>query len=78
MACLLHLDATGRVDCCKRENVKPQICAETCALTDDEVMVTLMPGEPDNDEWEKLCPCAPEKNAAFAKCFPNLTLGNSF
>ena len=78
MPLLLYLDATDRVECCKRENVRPLICQQTCELTDDEIMVTLMPGEPENDEWEKICPCAEKKNPEFAKCFPNLTLGNFF
>ena len=66
----------NRGECCKKENVQPSICQTTCQLDDDDVMLTFMPGEPDNEEWEKICPCSPEQNPGFTKCFPQLTLGN--
>ena len=69
-------DAPNRAECCKRENVQPSICQWACQLDDDDVMLTFMPGDPDSDEWEKLCPCSAGNNPGFAKCFPNLTLGN--
>ena len=71
----IKTEASDRAECCKKENVQPPICLTTCLSDDDRIMVDLMPGEPDSKEWEKLCPCSPEKNPGFAKCFPNLTLG---
>lgn len=73
---MFRAESANRFECCKKENLMPEICQKTCQLDDDEVMVTLMPGEPDNDEWEKLCPCSPKINPAMEKCF-NLTLGNN-